>query len=467
MNRWRCHGNQKNHKDLSASGVITVLTIAGRQRLEPGACHAADIQGELVPLLEVGGVELRKNLTKKSVNLNLHLNFTDMIARHLSSHILELLSFYPAVGLVGPRQVGKTTLARSLEEEVGKPFRYFDLERLEDFRRLESDPGFFLEQYQDECVIIDEVQRLPALFTELRSLIDRKRVPGRFLLLGSASPLLLRNTSESLAGRIAYVTLQPFHQGEVVSEPVQMRDHWWRGGFPEAWLAPSDAVSFHWRENFLRTYVERDLQFLGLNTDPIRFRTFMQMLAGVHGNLWNAESLGRSLGLAGNTIRHYLHFLESSFMVRVLPPFHINLSKRLVKSPKVYIQDSGLLHTLLGIRSPGDLPVSHHAGASWEGYAISQILQVLPEGLTPYFYQTSDGTECDLVLTKGLTPYACIEIKLGNVVKAGKGFQNIIQTLGTHRNFIITYSSDPYALKESIEVRNLWEFVGDLNEALR
>jgi len=385
-----------------------------------------------------------------------------MVTRYLTAQLQKLLTFYPAVGLIGPRQVGKTTLAQSLEGNMGKPFRYFDLERLEDFHRLENDPGFFLEQYKDDCVIIDEIQRLPGLFTELRSLIDRHRVPGRFLLLGSASPLLMRSASESLAGRIAYVTLNPFHQLEVVPRPGQLRDHWWRGGFPEAWLASGDALSFQWRENFIRTYVERDLRFLGLDADPIGFRTFLQMLAAVHGNLWNADSLGRSLGLSGNTIRQYLRFLESSFMVRVLPPFFVNISKRLVKSPKVYIQDSGLLHAFLGIRSPEDLPLSPHAGASWEGYVISQILQVLPEGLTPYFYRTSDGTECDLLLVRGLTPHACIEIKLGNVVKAGKGFLQIIQTLGTQRNFIITYSSEAYRLKENVEVMNVWEFVRNL-----
>lgn len=290
-----------------------------------------------------------------------------MIPRYASGDLLALLKRYPAVGLIGPRQVGKTTLAMSLKDSMDRKVRYFDLERLEDFQRLQGDPGFFLEQYRDDCVIIDEVQRLPALFAELRSLIDRKREPGRFLLLGSASPLLMRQTADSLAGRIAYLTLHPLHQSEVLGPADDVRSHWWRGGFPDSWLASSDAWSADWREQFVRTYVERDLPFLGLNAAPVRFRMFLQMLAAAHGNLWNAESIGRSLGLSGNTVKHYLSFLESSFFALVLRPFFVNVGKRLVKAPKVYIADSGLLHSLAGIARPEDLPVHPLAGASWKG----------------------------------------------------------------------------------------------------
>jgi len=391
-----------------------------------------------------------------------------MIQRSITPELLEMLHFYPAVGLIGPRQVGKTTLAQSLQKQVGKPIRYFDLERLEDYQRLRTEAGFFLEQFRDECVVIDEVQRLPGLFAELRSLIDRHRVPGRFLLLGSASPLLLRHTSDSLAGRIGYLTLHALHWSEITdngSEDV-MKRHWWRGGFPNAWLAPSDDLSFHWRENFIRTYVERDLQFLGLNADPTRFRIFLQMLAAVHGNLWNAEALGRSLGISGNTVKNYLYFLESSFFVRVLHPFFINAGKRLIKSPKVYIQDSGLLHTLLGIRRSEDLPLSPAVGASWEGYAIEQVLGLLPAGVDAFFYRTSDGTECDLVLARALTPFACIEIKLGNATGATKGLRNTMETLGTTRNFILTYNSDAYDLSGGIRVMSLRTFIGQLPQLL-
>ncbi|MCC7464843.1 MAG: ATP-binding protein [Saprospiraceae bacterium] len=382
-----------------------------------------------------------------------------MIPRFASEKLLSLLQRFPAVGLLGPRQVGKTTLAKSLAPLLNKPTRYFDLERLEDYQRLQNDPGFFLEQYQDECVIIDEVQRLPGLFAELRSLIDRKRNPGRFLLLGSASPLLLKQTADSLAGRIAYVNLAPLHQNELHLAAQDLRRHWWRGGFPDSWLPKEDAWSHEWREQFVRTYVERDLPFLGLNTDPIRFRMFLQLLAANHGNLWNAESIGRSLGISGNTVKHYLEFLESSFFVQVLRPYFVNMGKRLVKSPKVYIADSGLLHALGGIQRPDDLPIHPLAGASWEGYVISQILTLLPTGVEPYFYRTSDGTECDLVLMRGMEPLTCIEIKLGNVAPISKGFRNVINTLGSKKNYLINYSSESYRAAEDITVTGIRSFL--------
>lgn len=384
-----------------------------------------------------------------------------MIPRLVTDDLLSLLQRYPAVGLIGPRQVGKTTLAKSLAPRLQKPMRYFDLERLEDYQRLQTDPGYFLEQYQEEFVVIDEVQRLPGLFAELRSLIDRKRTAGRFLLLGSASPLLMRQTADSLAGRIAYLSLFPLHQTELYLKDEEIRKHWWRGGFPDSWLAGEDAWSMDWREQFIRTYVERDLPYLGLNTDPNRFRMFLQLLAATHGNLWNAESIGRSLGISGITIKHYLSFLESSFFVYVLRPYFVNMGKRLVKSPKVYVADSGLLHALAGISRPDDLPVHPLAGASWEGYVISQILALLPAGIEPFFYRTADGTECDLVLVRGLTPIACIEIKLGNVAPISRGFRNVVETLRTKKNVILTHSSETYWVSEDITVMGVREFVSN------
>lgn len=383
-----------------------------------------------------------------------------MIARFIADKLVSMLSHYPAVGLIGPRQVGKTTLARSFAGVLPKKMRYFDLERLEDFRLLEADPGFFLEQYQDECIVIDEVQRMPALFAELRSLIDRKREPGRFLLPGSASPLLMRQTADSLAGRIAYLTLRPLHLTEVSHAAAEdLRAHWWRGGFPDSWLAPTDALSAEWREQFVRTYVERDMSLLGLNADPQRFRMFLQIMAASQGSLWNAESIGRSLGLSGATIRHYLGFLETSFFVLVLRPFFVNTSKRLVKSPKVYIADTGLLHALAGIVRPDDLPVHPLAGASWEGYVLMQIIARLPADVEPYFYRTADGTECDLVLVRGLTPIACIEIKLGNAVGMSRSLRSVADTLGTAHNFIITYSSEPQRLSATVTAMGVRHFV--------
>jgi len=383
-----------------------------------------------------------------------------MIERFIADELVSLLEYYPAVGLIGPRQVGKTTLAGSLNGVLPKKMRYFDLERLEDFRLLESDPGFFLGQYEDECIVIDEVQRMPGLFAELRSLIDRKREAGRFLLLGSASPLLMRQTADSLAGRIAYLTLRPLHLTEVVYATTEnLRGHWWRGGFPDSWLATTDARSAEWREQFVRTYVERDLSLLGLNADTQRFRMFLQIIAAAQGSLWNAESVGRSLGLSGATIRHYLGFLETSFFVLALRPFFVNISKRLVKSPKVYIADTGLLHALAGIKRPDELLVHPLAGASWEGYVLMQIITKLPADVEPYFYRTSDGTECDLVLVRGLTPIASIEVILGNAVNISRSLRSVADTLGTVHNFIITYSSEPQRLSPTVTAMGVVHFV--------
>lgn len=377
-----------------------------------------------------------------------------IIQRKIYSDVLAHLQLFPAVALIGPRQVGKTTLAQSLTDELQLPVRYFDLERREDMERIDSDPGYFLEQFQDELIILDEVQRLPELFPELRSLIDRHRRPGRFLLLGSASPLLLHATTESLAGRISYLTLEPLHLTEV-SPKVDLSSHWWRGGFPDSCLAIKNADSWLWRQEFNRTYAERDLALLGLNTDTFKLRTFLRMLAANQGQLWNAESLGRSLGVSGNQIKRYLHFLESSFFTRTLLPYSKNMGKRLIKSPKVYIRDSGLLHSLLGISSPEDLPIHPLVGASWEGYVMQQILQFVPPEVETSFYRTSNGAECDLVLSKGNSIIACIEIKLGNRPHLSRGFHAARVDLGEPKTLIITSNSDTYQLKNGITVMSL------------
>jgi predicted AAA+ superfamily ATPase len=300
---------------------------------------------------------------------------------------------------------------------------------------------------------------MPRLFAELRSLIDRHRVTGRFLLLGSAYPLLMQHTADSLAGRIGYLTLYPLSYRELGQEASMLLPHWWRGGFPDAWMAPTDQLSVRWREDFIRTYVERDLQILGLTADPVRFRTFLQMLAAVHGQLWNAESLGRSIGVSGNTIRNYLGYLERSFFITVLHPFYKNLGKRLVKSPKIYVQDSGLLHTLLGISDQDGLLLHPHAGSSWEGYVLMEILRQLPEGIQAHFFRTADGTECDLLLTRGLAPVACMEIKLGQVARPTKGFYNTIELLGTKHNYLITWGGDTYALRPDVMVYSFDAFM--------
>lgn len=388
-----------------------------------------------------------------------------IIRRLLRDDVLSHLRLFPAVALIGPRQVGKTTLALSLSNELQESIRYFDLERREDQERIEADPGYFLEQFKDELIILDEVQRMPELFPELRSLIDRDRRPGRFLLLGSASPLLLQSTSESLAGRISYLTLEPLHLTEL-SEGLDLLSLWWRGGFPDSLLASRDADSWLWRQEFIRTYAERDLALLGLQTNILKLRTFLRMLAVHQGQLWNAESLGRALGVSGNQIKRYLHFLQSSFFVRILPPYTKNIGKRLIKSPKVYIRDSGLLHSLMGLSSPGDLSIHPIVGASWEGFVVQQILQFLPSEVEATFYRTSNGAECDLVLSKGNTVFVCIEIKLGNRPHLTRGFHSAHKDLGEPNTLIITSNSDTYRLKNGMIVISLANCFPQLKEWL-
>ncbi len=376
-----------------------------------------------------------------------------IIERKLRSDVLSHLRLFPAVALIGPRQVGKTTLARDLSADLPGTIRYFDLERREDQERIQADPGYFLEQFKDDLIILDEVQRMPELFPELRSLIDRDRRPGRFLLLGSASPLLLHSSSETLAGRISYLSLEPIHWTEL-SEDLHPLSLWWRGGFPDSFLAKKDAESWLWRREFVRTYAERDLALLGLQTNILKLRTFLRMLAVNHGQLWNAESLGRSLGVSGNQIKRYLLFLESSFFTRTLPAYSANLGKRLVKSPKVYLRDSGLLHSLLGISNPNDLPVHPIVGASWEGFVIQQILQFLPQDIEATFYRTSNGAECDLVLSRGNTVLVCIEVKLGNRPHLSRGFHQARKDLGEPNTLIITSASESYYLKDKVAIRS-------------
>jgi hypothetical protein len=271
------------------------------------------------------------------------------IPRTAESEILHLASTFPAVVIVGPRQVGKTSLAKNIIGRLQRPSLYLDLELPEDFGKLQN-PALFLGPLGEQTVIIDEVQRQPALFPVLRALIDRRREPGRFILLGSASPELIRDSSESLAGRVAYFELPPLTFQEA-SKVVDYQTHWLRGGFPESLLADDERASLDWRENFIQTYLERDLPMLGLRADPMLVRHLWTMLAHLSGNLLNLESLGGSLGITAPTVRRYVDFLEASYLIRRLQPWFANVSKRLVKSPKVYIRDTGVLHALLNISS--------------------------------------------------------------------------------------------------------------------
>lgn len=380
-----------------------------------------------------------------------------MIIRTLQSDIIKLLKGFPAVCILGPRQVGKTTLAKSVAGSLSKQSLYLDLENPIDRRRL-ADPYTFLTENAGSCIIIDEIQVMPSLFAVLRSVIDAKRRNGNFILLGSASPQLVKGVSESLAGRIAYRELTPINMLEPAS--VDKNKHWLRGGFPAALLARNEAMATEWMHGYIRSYIERDLSILfGVEFTPATVAKLLSMLAHSHGQLWNAEQMGRSLGITSPTVNRYVDYLEGAFLARRLQPFFVNTKKRLVKAPKVYIRDSGLLHCISGISRALALKGHPIVGNSWEGYVIEQVMETLPQGMQAYFYRTQAGAECDLVLARGIKPVASIEIKLSNAPSISKGYYQSITDLGTTKNFVIVPDVDSYTGPAGIMVCNLAHFL--------
>lgn len=374
----------------------------------------------------------------------------EYIHRKAEQKIRKLLSYFPAVAIVGPRQVGKTSLAGVLSGTLPKPTVYLDLENPNDLAKLEN-PLLFLEPFADHTVILDEVQRKPDLFPVLRGIIDKHRVPGRFILLGSAAPELIRDSSESLAGRIAYHELMPLDFSEVKGK-YDFRQHWLRGGFPPSLLAPDDELSSAWRQNFIRTYLERDLPLLGLAADPVVVGRLWQMLAHLSGNLLNLESLAKSLGISGTTVRRYIDFMETAYLVKRMTPFYANVKKRLVKSPKIYIRDTGILHQLLGIPSFSDL-VGHPAvGASWETYIVEQLLAALPDTYEMHFFRTHVGAEADVVLARAGKAEVLIEIKYSSAPKPSRGFYHVSEDLKPKRRFLICPVDEGYPLTEDLRV---------------
>jgi predicted AAA+ superfamily ATPase len=379
------------------------------------------------------------------------------VYRKITPNVLGLIRNFPVVGIIGPRQVGKTTLVKELIDEIDKQCIYLDLELPEDFSKL-HDPQIYLEQHEEKCVILDEIQRIPNIFSILRALIDRKREPGRFVILGSASPNLLKQSSETLAGRIVYTELSPFNLMEIIKDH-DMVDHWFKGGFPDAFLSIKNDIFTTWMRNFIQTYLERDLQLLGLSADSVLMRRLWTMIAHYHGGIWNASTFAKSLGITVPTVNRYINFLEAAFIIRRLEPYYYNLKKRLVKSPKIYIRDTGILHYLVGINNLESLYGHSLIGNSWEGYVIEQIHQMLPDELKLYYYRTHHGAESDLMLVKGTEPKACIEIKYTSQPKQSRGFPIVVDDLKTPINFIITPKSDTYLINKTTHVCNLADFL--------
>lgn len=382
-----------------------------------------------------------------------------MIDRRIIADINESLEFFPVVSIIGPRQVGKTTLAKQIMAQTDKPTLYLDLEIQSDLFKL-NDAELFLSQHADYLVVIDEVQLRKELFPLIRGLVDQQRVPARFLLLGSASPELIRDSSESLAGRIAYHQLFPIGITEI-PDTFSQNDLWVKGGFPNMLLTRKPNLSQRWMENFISTYLNRDLLQLGLNASPTVIRNLWTMMAHLNGQLLNATTIGNSLGVTTPTVKRYIDFLENSFLLKSLHPFHWNISKRLVKTPKVFLTDTGILHHLTGVNDFVTLSGNPIIGSSWESFVFNQVLAVKPYGLDLYFYRTHHGAEVDLVFTRGLTVVSTAEVKYSNSPQLTKGNFQAFGDLNAPMNFVITPSSDDYLFKERIRICSLKAFIAN------
>jgi predicted AAA+ superfamily ATPase len=376
-----------------------------------------------------------------------------MKPRRIQLELERRLAEVPAVVLLGPRQVGKTTLALAVAEK--RDALYLDLESEADRAKL-AEPELYLSGHLDRLVVLDEVHRTPGLFPVLRGLIDRARRAGRrhglYLLLGSAALDLLRQSGETLAGRVSYLALDPFDVLEVGDTPTALDRLWLRGGFPESFLAADDGASLRWREDFIRTYLERDIPQFGRRIAADRLRRLWTMLAHLQGGLLNVAQLARNLGVDAKTAAGYLDLLIDLLLLRRLPPWHANLGKRLVRSPKVYLRDSGLVHALLAVRDREALLSHPIVGASWEGFVIENLLNVAASaGIQGYFYRTSGGAEIDLLLAHPDGRLWAVEIKRSLAPRPERGFHSACADLAPERCFLVYPGTETYPVGEGIE----------------
>jgi predicted AAA+ superfamily ATPase len=373
------------------------------------------------------------------------------IERLLQDTIIDRLKHFPIVAILGPRQCGKSTLAKRILKGIPAA-RYLDLELSSDLNKL-SDPEAFFRLNRDSLICLDEIHRKPDIFMVLRSVSDMSRKNGQFMILGSASSNLLKQSSESLAGRIAYLDLTPFSILELPSS--DLRKHWLRGGFPDSVLADSDEQSFIWRDNFIRTYMERDIPGLGLNITTQVLKKLLTMLGHTTGQIFNSSTLSESLGVSHPTVRAYLDILEQTFIARMLQPYFANVKKRLVRRPKVYLRDSGILHTLLGIENQNDLLGHPVYGNSWETYALEQISTHFNRW-QHFFYRTSGGSEIDLILERGVKKIA-VEFKVSTAPKVSAGFYHAIDDLKIESAYVVSplLDGESYPLRTDCTVCTL------------
>ena len=391
-----------------------------------------------------------------------------MIKRRVEKKIIKTLQRSPSVALMGPRQVGKTTLALDVAEGIASI--YLDLEDQLDLQKV-SDFAAFHAENNDKLIILDEIQRLPGIFSSLRGVIDRERRRGnrtqQFLFLGSASMDLLQQSSESLAGRIAYLELFPINwlefSNERSSEIAALNTLWLRGGFPESLLAVSEEDSFDWRKDFIKTYLERDVPQLGGRIPAETLERFWTMLAHHQGATLNAAQFANSLEVSGTTVGRYLDLMVDLLLVRRLKPWTYNVGKRLVRSPKVYVRDSGITHALLNIPTVNDLLGHPVVGGSWEGFVIENILSVLPSGVQPYYYRTSNGAELDLVLEFGVSERWAIEIKRSSS-PLSRGFHTACEDIEAARKYVVYSGQDSFSVGKDVRIVSLFDLMEELTK---
>lgn len=386
-------------------------------------------------------------------------NMQKYIPRSFFPQIAKRLQHNPVVALLGPRQTGKSTLAKQIIKKYPESI-YLDLEKKSDRLKLERDPEFFLRENRNRLICLDEIQLLPEIFSTLRSFVDESGKNAQFLILGSASRDLIRQSSETLAGRIAYIEITPFHLSEV-KDVTTVKNHWLQGGYPKALLQNDLEESFSWRENYIKTFLERDLPQLGFNIPAKILERFWTMLAHNHGQLVNYSNLGKSLGVTHHTIKSYIDILEQTFILRTLRPYFSNEKKRLVKSSKVYLRDTGLLHTLLNLEDFNSLLGHPIFGTSYESYVIENILAQAARW-RPTFYRDSVGNEIDLLLEKGDRKIA-IEVKSSTSPKIEKGFWNAVNFIQPEQKWIISHVDEKFSTREGVIITNLPSFLKEVD----
>jgi predicted AAA+ superfamily ATPase len=390
---------------------------------------------------------------------NIIYNMRDFVKRNLEDVVVQYLKIFPVVAILGPRQCGKSTLIKKLSE-YWETSLYLDLQYENDFSKL-AQPAFFFESNADKIICLDEIQLYPELFSVLRSVVDKNRQNGKFVLLGSASRDLIQHTSESLAGRIGMIYLSPFVLNELENlEGFNLNTFWLRGGFPDSYLAENDRFSAVWRDNFIKTFIERDIPQLGFQIPALQLKRLLMMCAHNQGQLLNYSKLGESLGLTHPTIRRYIDLLEQTFILRTILPYEVNVKKRLVKSPKIFVRDSGLLHQLLAIPDFNSLLGNPVFGSSWEGVVLENVIVNKPDW-NYYFYRTATGDELDLILEKGNQRIA-IECKASTAPKLTKGFWRAIEVVKPKQTFVIIPTQVLYEIAPNVTVCGLSEFINTI-----